>query len=76
MPLTTSITHNKILEITTAVRELVEFEEDGSRFRFDLFLLPEEGDEQSVLDQGGLKQRDISQGLKMLLDETRDFLER
>ena len=76
MSLTSAITHNSILDITTAVRNLVEYEENGTPFRFDTFLLPSEGDEQTVLDQGGLREKEIQPGLKMLLDETRDFLER
>lgn len=76
LPLTHAVTHDTILSVISSVRKSVEFEENGSRFRFDAFLLPEEGQEASVLAEGGLTNREIDPILKGLIDETRDFLER
>jgi hypothetical protein len=63
------------LDIIENVRKEVEVDGDGP-FRFDMFLIPEEGKVASVLAEGGLTERVIEEPLQKLIDESRDFLER
>jgi hypothetical protein len=70
------VTHETIQSIISSVREAVEKDDDGKRFQFHSFLLPKEGQEATVLAEGGLTKRAIEEPLKSLIDETRDFLER
>jgi peroxin-3 len=76
VPLTMAFTHDSLMELIYNIRQDVDHE-NGQLFRFDTFLLPVEGSEGFVFSQGGVSKTDtLDPSLQLLLDETRDFLER
>ncbi|KAJ3118465.1 peroxin [Nowakowskiella sp. JEL0407] len=68
------MTYSAVLEIVKKIRSDID-----SRVEFSTFLLPAEGNEEEVLQKGGVQTESMDEktkaDLKKLLDETRDFLD-